>query len=144
IPLISGIFEITTGSMMTSELEHIDLLPTVIAVSFILGFCGLSVQAQVASILADTDVSFKPFFVARILHGFLAGMISFFLWNPLYIKNVGSKETIGVFSPLIPERAPVWVETIWNGLLTYGPLFTIISLFCYIGIYSKNMKSPRI
>nr|WP_309099262.1 sporulation integral membrane protein YlbJ [Fredinandcohnia onubensis] len=144
IPLISGIFEITTGSMMTSELEHIELLPKVIAVSFILGFCGLSVQAQVASILAETDVSFKPFFIARIMHGFLAGVITFFLWNPLYVKNKGPEETTGVFSPLIPEHAPLWVETVWNGLLTYGPLFTILSLFCYIGIYSLRIKSPRI
>ncbi|MCC3357588.1 sporulation integral membrane protein YlbJ [Bacillus sp. REN16] len=144
IPLISGIFEITTGSMMTSELEHIELLPKVIAVSFILGFCGLSVQAQVASILAETDVSFKPFFIARIMHGFLAGIIAFLLWKPLYIKNAESQETFGIFSPFIPEQTSVWAEAIWNGLLTFGPLVTIFSLICYLFVYSNKMKSPRI
>ncbi|WP_010282717.1 sporulation integral membrane protein YlbJ [Bacillus timonensis] len=143
IPLISGIFEITTGSMMTSELEQIDLLPKVIAVSFILGFCGLSVQAQVASILAETDVSFKPFFIARIIHGFIAGFITFLLWNPLYLKNAGSQETLGVISSFIPEQTPVWIEKVWNGLLTHGPLFTIFSLLCYILVYSSKLKSPR-
>ncbi len=144
IPLISGIFEITTGSMMTSKLEHIELLPKVITVSFILGFCGLSVQAQVASILAETDISFKPFFFARIIHGFLAGFIAFLLWEPLYVKNAGSEETFRFFSPMIPEMTTIWVETLWNGLLTYGPLFTIFSLLCYIIVYTGKMKSPRI
>ncbi len=144
IPLISGIFEITTGSMMTSELEHIELLPKVIAVSFILGFCGLSVQAQVASILAETDIRFKPFFVARIMHGFIAGVISYILWNPLYVKNAGSQETFGVFSPFLPEQGPYWIEAVWSGLLTYGPLITILSLLSYIIVYASKLKSPRI
>ncbi|WP_449539902.1 sporulation integral membrane protein YlbJ [Ferdinandcohnia sp. Marseille-Q9671] len=143
IPLISGIFEITTGSMMTSELEHLTLLPKVIAVSFILGFCGLSVQAQVASILAETDVRFKPFFLARIMHGFLAGIITFLLWKPLYVKNADSQETGAVISPLVPEQTQMWVSMMWNGLLKYGPLVTIMSLLLYIFIYSSKMKSPR-
>jgi len=144
IPLISGIFEITTGSMMTSELKHIDLLPKVITVSFILGFCGLSVQAQVASILAETDVRFKPFFIARIMHGFIAGFLTYLLWNPLYVKNAGSEETFGIFTPFITENTPIWMEKIWDGLITYGPLFTIFSLLCYIVIYVGKVKSPRI
>lgn len=72
IPFISGIFEITLGSQMTSQVQQSTLLQQAIMTSFILAFSGFSVQAQVASILAETDIRFQPFFIARIIHGFFA------------------------------------------------------------------------
>ncbi|KZE63333.1 sporulation integral membrane protein YlbJ [Fictibacillus phosphorivorans] len=83
LPLIKGIFEITLGSNLTS-LAQSSLLQQAVIVSFILAFSGLSVQAQVASILADTDIKFKPFFVARIMHGFLSAFICLLVFPYLY------------------------------------------------------------
>ncbi|MFT4416104.1 sporulation integral membrane protein YlbJ [Fredinandcohnia humi] len=144
IPLISGIFEITTGSMMTSQITNVDLLFKVVIVSFILGFCGLSVQAQVASILAETDIRFKPFFIARIMHGFTAGTLALLLWKPLYVNISESHTTGGIISVFFQEHPPHWIEFIWNNLLTYGPLFTISSLLLYIVIYTRRIKSHQI
>ncbi|MFP3489981.1 sporulation integral membrane protein YlbJ, partial [Staphylococcus sp. SIMBA_130] len=75
IPLLSGMFEITLGSRLASE-SSTTLLAQAIVTSFILAFNGFSVQAQVASILADTDIRFKPFFFARLLHGFFAAFLT--------------------------------------------------------------------
>lgn len=61
VPLIAGLFEITLGGQLTSDVSDSSLMSQAIIVSFILGFSGLSVQAQVASILAQTDIGFKPF-----------------------------------------------------------------------------------
>lgn len=83
LPLIKGIFEITLGSNLTS-LAQSSILQQAIIVSFILAFSGLSVQAQVASILADTDIKFRPFFVARIMHGFLSAFICLLVFPYLY------------------------------------------------------------
>jgi nucleoside recognition membrane protein YjiH len=82
IPLISGMFEITLGSkisvsdkmpatwacterplnprikltiMAFGSKADAALLPKAMIVSFILGFSGLSVQAQVAGILSETE-----------------------------------------------------------------------------------------
>lgn len=55
IPLLSGMFEITLGSKLVSETD-VSLLQKAIIVSFILGFSGFSVQAQVAGILSETDI----------------------------------------------------------------------------------------
>ncbi|MFS0861369.1 sporulation integral membrane protein YlbJ [Fredinandcohnia sp. 179-A 10B2 NHS] len=143
IPLISGLFEITTGSMMTSQVTDVDLLFKVIIVSFVLGFCGLSVQAQVASILAETDIRFKPFFIARIMHGFFAGGLAFVLWKPLYANLPDSERTGGVVSVFLQEQTPLWIEIIWNNLIKFGPLVTIFSLLVYILIYTGKIKSPR-
>ena len=54
--------------------------------SFILAFSGLSIQAQVASILAETDIRFKPYFFARIIQSILAPIFTFIFWKPFYEK----------------------------------------------------------
>ena len=61
--------------------------------SFILAFSGLSIQAQVASILAETDIRFKPYFFARIIQSILAPIFTFIFWKPFY-------EKVSSFSPM--------------------------------------------
>lgn len=85
IPFISGLFEITLGSQLTSQVQDATLLQKAMITSFILGFSGFSVQAQVASILAQTDIRFQPFFIARIIHGIFASIFVLILWKPIYL-----------------------------------------------------------
>jgi sporulation integral membrane protein YlbJ len=89
LPLIKGIFEITLGSNLTS-LAQSSILQQAAITSFILAFSGFSVQAQVASILADTDIKFKPFFIARIMHGFLSAIICVLVFPYLYHVKSGA------------------------------------------------------
>lgn len=71
IPFISGLFEITLGSDLTSRVEAATLLQQAMITSFILAFSGFSVQAQVASILAQTDIRFQPFLLQESYMVFL-------------------------------------------------------------------------
>src|SRR5690625_1700286 len=64
IPLFTGIFEVTMGSEMISNLSSIPIVVQLAVVSFFLGFNGFSIQAQVASIIAKTDIRFYPYFIA--------------------------------------------------------------------------------
>jgi len=135
IPFISGLFEITLGSQLTS-LEESSLLHKVMIVSFILAFSGFSVQAQVASILAETDIRFKPFFYARIIQGFLSALFTFFLFKPLYINTSITREALPV--SIIKEfsnQGAVW----WNHLLQAGPIITLAALMVYIYLYCQRM-----
>ena len=75
IPILSGIFEMTLGSQMISQINETPLLQQAMVTSFILAFSGLSIQAQVASILAETDIRFKPYFFARIIQSILAPIL---------------------------------------------------------------------
>lgn len=136
MPFIAGIFEITLGSQMTSGIEEASLMQQAIVVSFILGFSGFSVQAQVASIIADTDIRFFPFFIARIMHGILAGFFAFVLWEPLY----------NGFTLKIPSNSlPVYghseggILTLYEIMTQLGPLITIISLLLYTFILAKRL-----
>src|SRR5699024_4462877 len=50
LPIIAGMFEITQGAQMASQITTDTMLPKAIVIGFILGFNGFSVQAQVSSI----------------------------------------------------------------------------------------------
>jgi sporulation integral membrane protein YlbJ len=134
-PLIAGIFEITLGNQLVSE-STADLLDKVMIASFILAFGGLSIQAQVASILADTDIRFKPFFIARILQGIYSSMFAFLLFKPLYL-NLQSNQSaeLPVF---IIINSPDWAKAYWETLIRVGPLITIMSLIIYTYLYGKK------
>lgn len=139
IPFISGLFEITLGSQLISQVQEATLLQQAIITSFILAFSGLSVLAQVASILAQTDIRFQPFFFARILHGFFAAIFAFILWEPFYIRIAGST---------IPQDAVPVVNSAEAGIFSAshfaimeaGPLFTLASLIIYIIILYRRQR----
>jgi sporulation integral membrane protein YlbJ len=140
-PLISGLFEITLGSQMASNTAEASLFYQIIITSFILGFCGLSVQAQVASILAETDIRFKPFFFARILHGFIAAFLTLILWKPLYINlqepaNVNHSVTV-----FFQNQTNTWIVPFWENMNQYGPIITIVSLGIYLCVYVLRLRN---
>ncbi|MGB8462746.1 MAG: sporulation integral membrane protein YlbJ, partial [Priestia megaterium] len=135
LPFISGLFEITLGSRLASEAPDTLLFHQIIIVSFVLGFSGFSVQAQVASILAETDIRFFPFFIARIFHGCFAVVFTIFLWGPLRESITTFQASEGAL-PVSSHLESVTILSQW--LNVYGPLLTIFTLCCYIYIYSKR------
>lgn len=140
VPLISGLFEITLGSQLTSQADS-SLLQQVIITSFILGFSGLSVQAQVASILAETDIRFKPFFVGRIMQGFFSALFALLLWKPLYVNlHTFRRNEIPVYQS---EFEPSWIHHLWDFITNNGPFITITSLAIYVIFYSYRLKSKQ-
>jgi sporulation integral membrane protein YlbJ len=139
---ISGLFEITMGSKMASQVEDATLLNQIIITSFILGFGGFSVQAQVASLLAPTDIRFQPFFIARIIHGLFAGLYTMLLWEPVFLRFFQKEQptdTLPVMSRLAEEGSRL--AEFHLSFTQFGPLITLFSLFIYILIYYKRMNS---
>jgi sporulation integral membrane protein YlbJ len=83
--MFAGLFEITLGSQLASQAGPDVLLAHKVALACaIISFSGLSVHAQVASMLASTDIRYLPYLVARLIHAVLAGLFTLMLWNPLY------------------------------------------------------------
>ncbi|WP_416826957.1 sporulation integral membrane protein YlbJ [Ectobacillus polymachus] len=132
--ILSGIFEITLGSHLTSQAEATLLQQTMVA-SFILAFSGFSVQAQVASILAETDIRFKPYFFARVIQSILAPIATFLLWKPLY----DNKEAIYYKGGGIPVIAQPASEG-YLILHTYGPLVTLVFLYVYLFLLFRRKQ----
>jgi len=76
--IASGLVEMTMGVKMVAEATApINL--KVLVVSFILGWGGLSVHCQVASMIAGTDLGMKTFVKTRLAHGLLAACLSQFM-----------------------------------------------------------------
>lgn len=76
----AGLFEMTLGAQIAAQSDA-DLLAQLMTISFILGWSGLSIQAQVCSILSTQHISAKRYCICRPLQGLLAaGLI------PLFIK----------------------------------------------------------
>lgn len=122
LPLFSGLFEITQGARAISQTDTGSLLAKIIVVSFILGFNGFSVQAQVASIIASTDIRFSPYFFARILHGLFASILTVILYKPLYLNRTSFNfKGVPVFNE---SQDNPWVAILYD-LKETGPMITI-------------------
>jgi acetate kinase len=78
--LIAGLFEITTGTKFVADSMGVDLSTKIAIISFIIGWSGFSVHAQVASILEDTDIKPRIYVISKILHGLSASLISYMLF----------------------------------------------------------------
>mgnify|MGYP001186277874 CR=1 FL=1 len=139
IPFIYGLFEMTIGSKLISEVNHATLLDKAIAVSFLLAFGGFSIQAQVASLLANSDIRFGPFFIARLVQGIFASILTIFLWNPVY-ESTNEKHyfILPVFHPAIGETT----YSCFRFFSEIGPVITICTLIIYIFIYIKREFKP--
>ncbi|MFJ7992252.1 sporulation integral membrane protein YlbJ [Peribacillus frigoritolerans] len=136
LPFISGMFEMTLGSKLTSTVEEATLFQQTVMTSFILAFNGFSIQAQVASIIAATDIRFTPFFLARIAHGLLASIITVLLWEPFYKGKMYSGSPINAF-PV--SGSGEHANSLYQSMLDIGPILTLAFLILYIIIFTKRL-----
>ncbi len=56
---------------------------TAALLSAVIGWGGLSVHAQVKSLVGGTDLRYVPFLLARLAHAAVAALLALALWNPL-------------------------------------------------------------
>ncbi|MFJ7468903.1 sporulation integral membrane protein YlbJ [Peribacillus frigoritolerans] len=136
LPFISGMFEMTLGSKLTSTVEEATLFQQTVMTSFILAFNGFSIQAQVASIIAATDIRFTPFFLARIAHGLLASIITVLLWEPFYKGKMYTGSPINAF-PV--SGSGEHANSLYQSMLEIGPVLTLVFLILYIIIFTKRL-----
>ncbi len=78
--IISGLIEMTNGLRVLGTLDISLKLKTTIAIFFI-SFGGLSVHLQVISIINDTKIKYKSFFLARIIHACVSTILSYLLFD---------------------------------------------------------------
>lgn len=126
-PFISGLLEIDIGSVQAAA-ASVPLLQKLIIISAIIAWSGLSVHAQVASVLTGTDIRIKPYIIARILHAVLAGGITFLLWT----FGVGQQSVISVFAPS-SFHAVATPTSSWTDNLMYSMHSVSTWAICVLG-----------
>lgn len=77
--IIPGLFEVTLGSQQASLLSLPLQHQAAVAVA-ILSWGGLSVHAQVASLLSTTDIRYSPFLMARLAHSVISVILLYVFW----------------------------------------------------------------
>lgn len=133
LPFLTGIFEISIGVEHIAQYKEVDLLYPLLAVSFLLGFNGLSIQAQVASIISKTDIRFSRYFYARILHGILATLITFLLYGVFFTYKDHLPTLLPIFKP---ENELLYSLALFK---EYGFIITFITLGITVLISLKNL-----
>jgi sporulation integral membrane protein YlbJ len=134
IAYISGIFEVTIGCQKAATVDG-SQLSQLVAVGFIIAFSGISVIAQVASMVSHTDLNIKPFVIARIIHGCLAAIYTYLLVK-FGIINV-LPTTLPVFLTQTPTFSISFILS--RITLIFLPLIFLFFLVIILLIY-KSIK----
>lgn len=79
--ILNGMVEMTQGLKYVGLLAYPLKMKAILAVMMI-SFGGFSVHMQILSILSDTDISYFPFFTARIFHAAISGILMYILFDP--------------------------------------------------------------
>ncbi|AZK46227.1 sporulation integral membrane protein YlbJ [Paenibacillus lentus] len=117
-PFVGGMFEVTLGAKAAAAPAAVPLIYKAAAAAFILSWGGLSVHAQVASILNGADLRYAPFLAARFIHGIMAMVLLLLLWNPLmgsqtdsaWLNSLGKEMPTGWSS--IPDAFLIFLKMI--------------------------------
>lgn len=82
--LVGGLFEVTLGAKEAGAAGSAVPLPyKVAAAAFVLSWGGLSVHAQIMSVLSHTPLRYGPFLLARVIHALIAPVLVLLLWSPI-------------------------------------------------------------
>ncbi|PWK15541.1 sporulation integral membrane protein YlbJ [Tumebacillus permanentifrigoris] len=145
--LLAGLFEVDLG-IAISALPQVPLIQSLIVVSFLVGWAGLSVHAQTAAVLIGTDVRMKPYMIARLLHALLAGVLTLVFW-----KMGWGHQAVSVMANFLPvlstvnDSGPHWglsLLLVKNWFLVFGgvvALSLVIHFFRSARFVAWNAKS---
>jgi len=141
LPYIAGLFEVTIGSQMVSNVSDVSLLAQLVFVSAILGFHGFSIQAQVASILSTTDIRFRPYFFARLIHIVFSIFLTIILFKPLYVNRKTEVEDLPVDTT---QSVSSFFENLSDWLKQFGPLITFVAIaLCFVILLSHSLNRSK-
>lgn len=118
--LLVGIMEVTNGVKECASLQ-VPLIYKAAVASFMIGFGGLSVNAQVLSIMSETDLKFGIYFIGKLLQGFVASIFSCLIF--LFCSDL---EVFKVITPSPPLA--------WNPGFIISWKHAILSTFVYLSV----------
>ncbi len=141
-PLVSGLFEITIGAKYIS-MSFAPLSQKMIIAAFVLGWGGLSVHSQVASIVGKTDISIKPYLLAKFLQGVFAA-----IYTAVYIQVSGilKSQPYPVFNFAEGPANANWLASMAASSRTMGLIilaaFLLTAGSIVLGRYLPRGKGP--
>jgi len=136
--IFSGIFEITLGTKLASEASA-SLTQKVMVASAVIAWSGLSVHAQVASMISGTDIKMAPYVVARMFHAFFAAIITFLLmgWNTPVLKQI----SIPAMTYTIESSFKTWFSILNFNIKVFAVVLVLVLVLCISMFVYQTIKS---
>lgn len=101
--IASGFWEMTIGIAILPD-SGADMLSMLMASAMVLAWNGVSIQAQVSAMVADTGLSLRKYRICRIIHCFIAPLIVLALYKktaPVFAAvGVGAVKSFSCLTPL--------------------------------------------
>ncbi|WP_028546837.1 sporulation integral membrane protein YlbJ [Paenibacillus taiwanensis] len=135
-----GVFEVTLGAKGAGSAYTAGLHMQAVAAAWILSWAGLSVHAQIASILNQTDLRYMPFLAARFLHSIMAAVGAYLLYPMLYDASAA---TTAWLPPTFQHTNGSWstiVSSIVYGVLTIAIICILLAL---LGVILRAIRLIR-
>jgi sporulation integral membrane protein YlbJ len=79
---VTALFEVHLGAYAISQSGDVTVWGAAM-LSAVIAWGGLSIHAQVKSLISGTDLRYAPFLFARLLHAFVSILVTFALWNTM-------------------------------------------------------------
>ena len=138
--IISGFFEVTLGCQLAADASAATpLVQKVMVASAVIAWSGLSVHAQVASIISGTGMKILPFIAARSLHAVLAAFYAFLLWGPL------APIITGYSMPVFLNLQQQGSFLIWQRIIYMGWRFILITIaLILLGLLVGSLRKIKI
>lgn len=134
--ILTGSIEMTMGSKIVSEAANISPIIQITLATMIISWSGISVHAQVASILTDTDISLNYYVLSKFLHSILSGIYVY-----TFLKVTSSNSALQeVFS----EGTQNVFNYTWLNKLFFSTnlflviLLTLVTIALIAGILKRN------
>jgi len=133
--LVGGLFEVTLGSKEAGvAASTVPLVFKVAAASFVLSWGGLSVHAQIMSVLSNTPMRYGPFLLARAIHAAIAPLLVIALW-PLFMGKITLPSFLDTtYIPSLSTYTPGWMLIGTTGIMVFVCILFI--LLCLAWIHS--------
>lgn len=130
--VLQGAMEITIGAQAASE-AHASLIERTIAASAVIGWSGFSVHAQVAAMVYGTDIRMAPYLFARLMHGILAAIFTWVLFEPLGGASAALQTTAEQIAPGL-MASPVLIY--WGSALGLGGALLLVLLVASLSLHA--------
>lgn len=102
--VMNGLFEVTIGAKAAGNAPAELALSSKVAIgAFILSWGGMSVHAQIVSLLSHTNLRYMPFLISRFIHALISAAIVLVIWEPMQVI----RDAKTVFMPQYDPSSPV-------------------------------------
>ncbi|WP_423227559.1 sporulation integral membrane protein YlbJ [Paenibacillus filicis] len=142
--IVNGFFEVTLGAKAAGSAPGISLMYQAAIAAWVLSWGGMSVHAQIVSLLHHTPLRYWPFAAARFIHGLLAFLLVLLLWKPL----AGWLDTAPSSVSAVDMARPVtsWVrytlpQAFWLLSGTLAALLALSFVFYFIRACMKRLRT---